>query len=258
MTLGQKELSKAEVVSIVTGQLIDELILRSHRDNIYRNYYDVAILGYSQDRVYPLLGEEVAFYPITRFAGRNVRRAQYSFIHKTFGQGERLLCDEVSMWIDPRAEGSTPMYKMINRVTQLVEAWCQEEENRDSFPPLVFNITDGEASDADYDMLRNAAARLKNTGTRDGKTLFVNVHISSNTLHTPILFPNLNEVPLGIRHAHLLMDISSVMPKELENYISECRSNFAPSPYVAMSYNASVSELVALLNIGTRSLVMGV
>lgn len=257
MVLNGWDLSKAEVVSMVVGRLIDELILRSHRDGGYRYYYDIALLGYSGESVYSLLGNEIMFYPITILAGREVPRTTYALSYRTLRSGNHTFQEEVSLWVEPAAHGATPMYKMICAATELVAEWCAKEENGKSFPPLVFNITDGEASDANYDMLRGAAHRLQNTGTSDGNTLFVNVHISSDTGHAPILFPNIHEVPLSIRHAHLLMDMSSVMPEPLHPYISECRAGFSKPPYIAMSYNASMSELVAMLNIGSRSLTVG-
>lgn len=257
MTLNGWNLTKAEAVSMVVGQLVDELILHANRDNTIRHYYDIALVGYSGDEVYSLLGDEIAFHPITMLAEREVPRIAYTLSHKTINGDTRNILNEVSMWAKPAAQGATPMYKMICSVTNLVEEWCSRSENRDSFPPLVFNITDGEASDAGYDMLRSAAHRLQSIGTTDGKTLFVNIHISSDTNHTPIIFPNLNEVPLAIHHAHLLMDMSSIMPESLHPYIVECRSWFASPPYIAMSYNASMSELVAMLNIGSRSLTIG-
>ena len=257
ININNNEVSKAEVVSMVTGRLIDELILRSRRDNGYRNYYDIALIGYSKDSVYSLLGDEIAFVPITDLVHRSVRRIPYLLSFNTISEGVRGMCEDVSMWIEPRAEGSTPMYKMINCVIELVRAWCDKEENRESFPPLVFNITDGEASDANYDMLRSAAMRLRKTGTQDGETIFANVHISSDTAHSPILFPSVLEVPLSIRHAHLLMDMSSIIPEQIHSYICNCRRNYSQPPYIAMSYNSSISELVAMLNIGSRSPIMG-
>ena len=257
MMLNGWDLSKAEVVTMVVGRLIDELIMRSHRDNGYRHYYDIALLGYSGDSVYSLLGDEMMFYPITTLAGREVPRTTYALSYRTLHSGNHTFREEVSLWVEPSAHGATPMYKMICAATSLVAEWCAKEENKDSFPPLVFNVTDGEASDASDDMLRSVSSRLKQTGTRDGNTLFVNIHISSDTCHTPILFPNIHEVPLSIRQTHLLMDMSSIMPESLHPYICENRANFSKPPYIAMSYNASMSELVAMLNIGSRSLVVG-
>ena len=257
MMLNGWDLSKAEVVSMVVGRLIDELILRSHRDNGYRHYYDIALIGYSGEQVYSLLGDEIMFHPTTLLAGRDVPTTDYALGYKTLNSGTHTFREKVSLWVEPVAHGATPMYKMICSVTDLVAEWCAKEENSESFPPLVFNITDGEASDANYDMLRSASHRLQSTGTKDGNTLFINVHISSDTNHSPLLFPNIHEVSLSIRHAHLLMDMSSVMPEQMHSYISQCRSESSKPPYIAMSYNASISELVAMLNIGSRSLVVG-
>lgn len=251
------DLSKAEVVSMVTSRLVDELIMRSRRDNGYRYYYDIALLGYSGSTIYSLLGDGEMFHPITYLANMSVPRVPYRLTYATIDSKCNTFCEDVPQWVAPRAEGATPMCKMINMVTKLVEEWCAKEENKESFPPLVFNITDGEASDADYDMLRSAAHRLRSTGTLDGNTLFVNVHICSNTTHRPILFPSINEVPISVRYAHLLMDMSSILPEQFHPYIAECRSNYSSPPYFAMSYNASISELVAMLNIGSRSVTMG-
>jgi hypothetical protein len=54
-----------------------------------------------------------------------------------------------------------------------------------------------------------------------------------------------------------MMDMSSVMPEPFHPYVRECRPSFAQPPYFAMGYNTSMSELVAMLNIGTRSLKVG-
>lgn len=257
MMLNGCEISKAEAVSMVLGRLIDELILRSRRDNGYRHYYDIAVVGYSEDSVYSLLGDDVAFCPITTLAKRNVRRIPYMLSYNTLNSEACTFCEHVSLWVEPRSQGATPLYKMMECVTTLVEEWCSKAENSDSFPPLVFNISDGEASDADYASLLGAAQRLRELGTTDGKTLFMNVHISSNTEFTPIVFPTVSEVPATVRYARLLMDMSSIIPEQFNRYVGECRSNYVAPPYIAMSYNASMSELIAMLNIGTRSLVTG-
>lgn len=257
MNVKDKAISKAEAVSMVTGKLIDELILRSHRDNVYRYYYDIAIIGYSGDRVYSLLGDELAFVPITTLANRSVERIQYRLNYATLDRGATPFDEKVSKWVESRAEGATPMYKMLTLVTNLVAGWCDKEENRESFPPLVFNITDGEASDADYEMLRKAAQRLKKTGTDDGNTLLLNIHISSNIDYAPIVFPAPHEVPISVRYAHLLMDMSSEIPVQMYPYVALCRSDSVKPPYLAMSYNSSMSELIIALNIGSRSLTIG-
>ena len=258
MELNGESLSKADVVAMVTGRLIDELIMRSYSGDGYRYYYDIAVIGYSDNRLYPLLGETEGFYPITTLASQKRVRISYKLPYNTLNGGVNAFCESVPMWVEPRAEGNTPMYKMLNHVTELVSGWCAKRCNRDSFPPIVINITDGEASDADYEMLRGAAARLKATGTNDGATLLVNVHISSGLQQQPILFPAVTEMPEELRYASLLMEMSSIVPEPFNDYVCACRSQFAKAPYVAMSYNASISEMIAMLNIGSRSSRVGI
>lgn len=256
--LNGESLSKADAVAMVTGRLIEELIMRSYSGDTYRYYYDVAIIGYSDNRVYSLLGENNGFYPITLLATQKRSQISYKLPYNTLNGGVSTFYERVPMWVEPRAEGNTPMYMMLNSVTDLVGAWCAKRDNRDSFPPIVINITDGEASDADYDMLRAAASRLKATGTRDGATLLVNVHISSSNQQIPIIFPTVAEMTDELRYANVLMEISSVVPEPFNDYVCSCRSEFAEAPYIAMSYNASISELIAMLNIGTRSSRVGI
>lgn len=249
------DISKAESVAMVAGRIVDELILRSKRDDTIRDYYDIAIVGYSDGEVYSLLGDHFGFDSVVQLNKRVVPHTSYLLSHRTLN-GVKNLYEDVSLWVKPRAEGDTPMYKMITRVSEMVEAWCNEEAHRESFPPIVFNITDGEASDGDEEMLRRAAHRLKQISTNDGNTLFVNIHISSNTLHPPLIFPTERELLLTDRYAQLLKEISSVMPGQFLSHVMECRNeNFGScdTAYYAMSYNSSITEIIAMLTIGTRS-----
>ncbi|MBR2326290.1 MAG: VWA domain-containing protein [Alistipes sp.] len=245
-------MSKAEMVSIVAGRLIDELLLRSFKNGKHRNYFDIAILGYSNDKVYSLISDNIGFCPITSLTG--VRVPKHEVISSFNGQhGERTsISESASMWIKPKAEGNTPMMQALLKAEQLIEEWCSQEENHDSFPPLLFNITDGEASDGTEGELRQISGRIKKIGTNDGNTLMVNIHVSTNE-HQSVIFPCLHEIDLSCKDIATLAYMSSEIPQQLNNYVRRCRTDYAQPPYLAMGYNNSIVELVALLNIGTRS-----
>src|SRR2546425_4832635 len=51
------------------------------------------------------------------------------------------------LWFDPYWKGGTPMCAALKEATRIVETWCQEHPK--GFPPIVINITDGEATDGD-------------------------------------------------------------------------------------------------------------
>ena len=248
------ELSKAEMVSLVTGRLIDELLLRSRRDDGYRNYYDIALIGYSGEEVYSLLGKNIGFTPIVTLAEKEVAKRTFAMQYNVPQGGRSLFFEDVSMWVEPKAQGATPMLKMLVEVDRLVQRWCSEPQNRDSFPPIVCNITDGEASDSRAEQLIDLSKHIRNIGTKDGNTLFVNVHLSSKSTMQSTIFPRPNGLFGESRHAQTLAEMSSIIPQSLEEYAAQYRGDFASPPFLAMSYNASIAELIAMLNIGTRSL----
>ena len=54
---GRHEMSKAAAVARITNSLLTELVDRSRRTDGVRNYYDVAVVGYSGDEARMLLDE---------------------------------------------------------------------------------------------------------------------------------------------------------------------------------------------------------
>ena len=86
------------------------------------------------------------------------------------------------------------MYELLLCVTDMVERWCREPQNRQSFPPVIFNITDGEATDATPEMVLRAAENLKAVATEDGNVLLVNIHLSSEPSAKALLFPQPDEL----------------------------------------------------------------
>ena len=141
--------SKAAAVAEVANSLLSELLLRATREGEVRDYYDIAVVGYSGEGVHSLLSADETFVPVSalRNAVRNTRRVS---IERRLPDGQPAFNEvTVSEWIAPAASGQTPMYEALLYVHDPVEAWCRRPEHRESFPPLVFNITDGEATDCD-------------------------------------------------------------------------------------------------------------
>ena len=69
-----------------------------------------------------------------------------------------------------------------------------------------------------------------------------------------LLFPTEEEIPADNRYARLLHDCSSPMPEELSEAIRQVRGDLAKPPFRGMSYNTSIAELIAILNIGSISI----
>ncbi len=75
----------------------------------------------------------------------------------------------------------------------IAAAWCADPAHAESFPPMVFNITDGEATDCDDAGTGCAVAdQIKSLRTADGNVLLVNIHIAAGTPNG-VFFPRPHE-----------------------------------------------------------------
>ena len=124
------------------------------------------------------------------------------------------------------------------------QTWCQEHPN--GFPPIVINITDGEATDGD---LVAEARKLTAIDCDDGSVLLFNVHLSSTAGPSIELPSSANTLP--DEHAKLLFEASSRLTpfmvaraKELGMPAAENSRGFI--------FNAQPLHVIHFLDIGTR------
>jgi len=120
-------------------------------------------------------------------------------------------------------------------------------------PPMVFNITDGEATDCDDAELRAVAGQIKSLRTADGNVLLVNIHIAAGDTPHTVFFPSAEEASYPNRYAEVLYDCSSPMPEVFNEAIREAKGPGVLPPFRGMSFNASAEELITMLNIGSIS-----
>jgi hypothetical protein len=166
---------------------------------------------------------------------------------------------EHNIWIEQKADGSTPMCGALERGRELVEGWCRQKANHRSYPPTLINITDGETSDCNADRVAEIAGKIRSTATADGNTILMNIH-----LHAPesvsagggaVLFPSRPDELPPHRYARLLWEISSEMPAATHDMIRAMRPGAEP-PFRAMGWDSHVAGVAAMMNIGSVNSVM--
>lgn len=255
VTFNNRQYSKAEIATLFTNIMIDELYIRSSRYNRTRNYYDIAVIGYGEGGAFPMLdSKDISFMPITDL-NRNMPEEQvYCFTHIINGK-EHDVSFIVHPWIKPIAQGKTPMYEALTEAYRLVEKWCSKRCNRASFPPMVFNITDGESTDSRPIELLSIANNIKNTGTRDGNTLMINAHIGCLDEEKPLLFPRAFDNFNYSLYSHLLYNMSSIVPPNIEPLLPP-EERFIESTLERrlMTLNASPYDLLNIIHIGSESI----
>ncbi len=252
---GGRRMTKAEAVTGITNALLFELIERARRDDGVRDYYDIAVLGYSgDDEVCSLLPDGRESLTISELAACKTT-VHTEVLPCRLPNGELSLRELPSpQWIVTKATGQTPMCEALRRARDFVAAWCANPLHAESFPPVVFNITDGEATDCEDDELLAVSDQIKSLRTADGQVLLINIHISDCGDSRTIFFPSADEADYPNRYASLLYECSSEMPRVFDDAIREAKGPGALPPFRGMSFNASAAELVAMLNIGSISI----
>lgn len=249
-----REMAKSEAVTDITNGLLFELLERARRNDGIRDYYDIAVLGYSgDDEVRSLLPGEEPMLPVTELA-RLTPQLKRRTIECRQPDGAIALREVTTpVWVEAGAAGQTPMCEALRQARDLAAAWCAHPAHAASFPPTIFNITDGEATDCSDDELLATAEQIKRLGTADGKALLINIHIAAGAAARTLFFPSEEERSLPNRYASVLYEASSVMPSVFDEAIREAKGPGALPPFRGMSYNASADELIAMLNIGSIS-----
>ncbi len=253
MLFGSRFITKAEFVAIVTNMIIQETILRCHKDGGVADYFEIAAIGYSGDEASMLLGTPTTFVKSSALATANCGMITVER-ERLLPNGQTIVTnDRMKQWIVAKAEGNTPMRSALELAQSLVSRWCGRACNRDSYPPTIFNITDGEATDGDHKLLTDIAGDIKSLHTNDGNALLINIDISSTFCDQTILFPNdASELP-GCRYANTLFEMSSLMPEEYNDVILNIKPEHKP-PFRGMSFNTSAADLITMINIGSRSI----
>jgi hypothetical protein len=136
------------------------------------------------------------------------------------------------------------MCAALKEATRIAETWCQEHPT--GFPPIVINVTDGEATDGD---LVAEARKLTAVSGDDGSVLLFNIHLSS-TPGPSIELPS-NGVKLPDQHAKSLYEASSALTPFMVARAKELGMP-AEDNSKGFIFNAQPLHVIHFLDIGTR------
>lgn len=243
---GAEGKNKADGVADAINRLLQNLVIKCAKSEGVRDYYHVGVIGYGAESG-PAFGGALAgleLVPISQVADQPARVEERT---KKVDDGAGGLVDQVvkfPIWFDPVAHGGTPMCAALERAHRLMTAWVAQHP--DSYPPIVINITDGEATDGDP---RPNAELLRGLSTSDGNLLLFNCHLSG-AAGTPVLFP---ETAAGLPdpYAEQLFEMSSPLPSRLREAAQSEGFAVGAQPR-GFAFNADLVELIRFLDIGTR------
>jgi hypothetical protein len=120
----------------------------------------------------------------------------------------------------------------------------------DCYPPVVINITDGEATDGAPEP---PATALRGVASNDGNVLLFNLHLSSRSAQ-PIEFPDREDV-LPDDYARILFRMASPLPARLQGAARD--EGFRVTDQTrGFVFNADLVSVVRFMDIGTKVAVM--
>lgn len=251
------EITKAEAVADILNKLLGELINRCKKADGIRDYFDIAIIGYGGESAYKanlVWKNELAGKDWIKVGelNDNFLEEKEIEIEKNIRGVVKSTKTTIKKWVDPLCKYKTPMKDALELARNLIESWIVSHSSQIHFPPIVINITDGLATDANEAELLEASEALKQIHTPDGHLLFINIHLT-NSKSDSVIFPSNRKLLPDNAFAHLLYNMSSLMPPLFNIEIAELLKTDATDKYVGMAFNADIKELIQILNIGTST-----
>lgn len=202
-----------------------------------KNRFEIAIIGYGKNQETSQSAWE------GQLSGKWVVSIKNIFDYPIGHENDK------PIWIKPYSGYDTPMTKAFENAKRLCNDWINWGNHKDCHPPIIINITDGEATDGGhrYSDLIDEAQQIQELRTHYGTVKIMNIHISSRT-GDRILFPN--EAPTFDKYCQLLFDISSPLDENMIRIAQQKGYNIKQNAkgYV---FNGNASDLINFLNIGT-------
>lgn len=235
---------KSQALCQVLNRLFVELVMKCMKEEGPRHYFDVALIGYGGADHNPALA-----YVRPAFAGNLTGRDLVSIVELATNP---LRVDEeqtpsgavkTPVWVDPRANGCTPMCEALALACKISTEWAAQHP--DSFPPVVFNVSDGNSTDGDP---KASAKTLREVSTNDGHLLLFNIALSE-AAQEPVFYP-----ADGTRfldpYASQLFEMSSELPPFMVD-VAIARGNQVAAGARGFVFNASAEAVIDAMMVGT-------
>jgi hypothetical protein len=251
-----ERMPKSVAVANIVNDILREIINRCQKTDGVRDYFDIAMIGYGVERDTATIAwqGDLAGREFVKPSELNIKFFEEKIIEEIkIIRGNQITNKKsIKIWLSPKSEKLTPMNSALNIAADLLEKWLVSHSGADIYPPVVINITDGEATDAKAPELLKSALRIKNLHTKDGNVLLLNIHISEAGGNA-VLFPQNNSQLPNDEYAQLLYKMSSEMPNAYNADIAALTGIDSARFFTGMAYNSDANALINMLQIGTNT-----
>ena len=250
---GQPGLRKMDGAADAINRVLDAVSQRCSQGLDIRDYFHIGVVTYNTDggarstlgTAFPGTSPEQPFLTVSQVV--DVAEVEERQVKESDGAGGLVeVTRRVPVWLRPTASYGTPMCEALSAASKALQDWTAQHP--DSYPPMVINVTDGDATDGNPEPL---AQEIMALGTNDGNALLYNAHISEMSA-MPVQYPAEEGGLPQDEYAARLFRMSSVFPDPVRDLAA---SMGLPVTQGSRGYvfNADMVALVQFLDIGTRA-----
>tara|TARA_B110000438_G_scaffold300592_2_gene353355 strand:+ start:379 stop:1251 length:873 start_codon:yes stop_codon:yes gene_type:complete len=254
-----EDYSVAHTAKHITDKCLFEIMRTCVSGNEIRPYVDLAIIGYGTSirSATPKIPMEQLPFSVTEL--------QKSYIAKNEIDDSNIgdFSKPRYEWVEEMSSGTTSMLAALQKAKEITEKWISNHRN--SFPPMILNITDGMATDdlvlldrfqhgtlgdmSTLDLV-TTVKEIQKLATTDGNVLLCNAHVSPDEM-SQITYPT-NTQNIENPLAELMFEMSSVIPSTLLETGKEMGLPIQSGSRLFL-YNAEVTSLLNFLRFGTSA-----
>jgi uncharacterized protein YegL len=234
--------NRSEFTAFVINRTIDELINTNMNGEKVKDRVFISMIGYGGSS--SLSVDDIRSDYLSSFSDNPLRTEQ--------GKQKQPDGSEVDVvnpiFIEPVANGLTPMADAFSFVKELIEGWLQKKP--DNPAPIIINISDGMpytgvSSDDVADAI-SVANEIMNISSADGNPLIFNCHLGEGQSHSF----NENESELSDDEAKFLFKISSKVPESYKQ--AAVKQDFKAKPESrGFVSNADAQAFIQFINFGS-------
>lgn len=236
--------SRAQAVAETINKMLMDMIIRCAKADRVADYYHVAVWGYGPSVKPAFEGalSDKQILTISEIADSPLR------IEKRLRTDHDGNAAEISyaVWVEPASEGGAPMCKALRDAYRVVRDWIANG-HEDAFPPIIFHLSSGDATDGDPRVPAKNLTRLK---TRYGSVLLFNCCLSY-VGGDPILYPDSDDA-IPDEYAKILFEMSSRLTSQMRESLRQQGVQVGDRSR-GFTYQSTFVDIMRLLSIGTRS-----
>lgn len=203
--------NKSTFASLVINRTINSLILANMDGETVKDRVFISMIGYGGSS--SLAVDDIRSDYLSSFADKPVRLEKIKKKVSDGGGGLVEIEEQMPIFIEPVANGLTPMTDALAFAKELIEGWLQKKP--DNPAPIIINISDGlpfTGGTVEEEMKKSIikANEIMAISTDDGNPLIYNAHIGDDG--TEYKFPTSKD-ELFDGQAQFLYEISSNVPE---------------------------------------------